>query len=57
MATDESEFGEAFGYAWGILSSLSIGDIPLDESASGYAGRRMQEMRDRFPYATEGIDN
>jgi hypothetical protein len=57
MATDESEFGEAFGYAWGILSSLSTGNIPLDESASAYAGRRMQEMRDRFPYATAGIDD
>lgn len=57
MTTDESEFGGAFGWAWAALEHLAKGDVPLDEPASRYAARKMQEMRDRFPYATEGVDD
>lgn len=57
MATTESEYPGAFGYAWHALTALAKGDIQLDESASRYAARKMQEMRDRFPHVTEGIDN
>ena len=55
MSATKEETEAALGYAWGVLRDLAKGAVPLEEAASRFAARNMDDLRKFYPAATEGL--
>ena len=57
MTATEAEIDAALAYAWGALRDLANGNVPLEEAASRFAARNMDDLRKFYPQATEGLES